>query len=344
MPTFNTSGTLTMADLAAQLESANKLTAERAIIDLALERNDIIKDLPFQAANNGDTNITHYRIKLPDAVWGRIYKGVRSSKGAWATSRNVASTLKSKMEFADELYRKSPDRDSFIRRHAGSHVDAMMMEMAQMLIYGDLKDNPDGFNGLMKYYDRHTSNNDKEPAFNVINAGGSKDFASILLVGWGGDSTYCFFPQGESGGGVRVGDMSPRDLRDPDDPSATIEGWVQYFYWSLGLDVVDWRKNGRICNIDRTAHQGSGDLKDPAGKFFQRLDSLTARVDETGTRQVLYMDPIVWEQAKVFAGVLTRQNAVTEQNLNGHRVLTLNGLPVRICKAMNVTETQVTAS
>ena len=78
MATFNPSGTLTMADLAAQLERADKLTAEQAIIDLALERNDIVKDLPFMAANNGDTNITHYRVKLPEAVWGRIYKGVRS--------------------------------------------------------------------------------------------------------------------------------------------------------------------------------------------------------------------------------------------------------------------------
>lgn len=344
MAQVNPSGALTTIDLAAQLRSNPSMVAESAIIDLAMERNDIMQDLIFVEANNGDTNVTTYRTELPEAVWTRIYKGVKSSKGSWASSRNVAGRLASKLEIAKMLYDKAPNKDSFLRRHAGSHVDALTLSVAEALIYGNIRDNPDGINGLMKYYDRCSSNDDKDPAFCCIDAGGTKDYASIMLVGWGADSTTCFYPQGSESGGIQVGELKPVDLEDADDPSATYEGYRQYFYWSIGLDVLDWRKNGRICNIDRLAHQASGDLKDAAMKFWRNLDSLVARVDDRGTRQVLYMDKLVWEQAKIFAGVLTRPNAVTEGNLDGHTVRTLNGLPVRLCDAMNITETKVSAA
>lgn len=341
MAQANPSGALTTIDLAAQLRSNPQMVAESAIIDLAMERNDIMDDLLFTEANNGDTNVNTYRTELPEAVWTRIYKGIASSKGSWASSRNVAGRIASKLEVAKDLYDKAPNKDSFIKRHASAHVDAMTQEIAQAIIYGNIKDNPDGINGIMKFYDRCTSNDDKDPAFYCIDAGGTKDYASILLAGWGEDSLTCFYPQGSRGGGIEVGPFKAVDLEDATNPAATYEGYRQYFYWSIGLDLMDWRKCGRICNIDRTAHQASGDLKEAAAKFYQRIDVLTARVNERGVRQVLYMDKLVWEQAKVFAGILTRQNAVTEKDLDGHLVRTLNGRPVRINDAMNVTETKV---
>ena len=344
MAEVNPTGALTTLDLAAQLRNNPKMEAESAIIDLAMERNDIMQDLIFVEANNGDTNVTTYRTALPEAVWTRIYKGVASSKGSWASSRNVAGRLATKLEIAKLLYDKAPNKDSFIRRHAGSHVDALTLAVAEALFYGNIKDNPDGINGIMKYYAACSSNDDKDPAFNCIDAGGTKDYASILLAGWGDDSLTCFYPQGSGSGGIEVGEFKPVELEEENAPSKTFEGFRQYFYWTIGLDVLDWRKSGRICNIDRFAHQASGDLKEAAMKFWRNLDSLVARVNSVGTRQVLYMDKLVWEQAKIFAGVLTRVNAVTEGNLNGHAVRTLNGLPVRICDAMNVTETKVSAS
>lgn len=344
MATVNPSGALTTLDIAAQLRNNPQMVAESAIIDLAMERNDIMDDLLFERANNGDTMVDTYRVELPEANWTRIYKGVKSSKGSWASSRNVTGRIASKLEVAKALYDKAPDKDSFIKRHASAHIDAMTLMIAQALIYGDIKDNPDGINGIMKYYDRHTSNDDKDPAYTCINAGGSANFASILLAGWGADSLVCFYPQGSNSGGIEVGPFKQVDLEEAGDATATYEGYRQYFYWDVGVNLRDWRKCGRICNIDRLAHQASGDLKDAAAKFFQRLDVLTSRVDERGTRQVLYMDKLVWEQAKVFAGVLTRQNAYTEQQLSGHTVRTLNGLAVRINDAMNVVETQVAAS
>ena len=344
MATVNPSGALTTLDLAAQLRNNPQMVPESEIIDLALERNDIMEDLLFERANNGDTMVDTFRVELPEANWMRIYKGLKSSKGSWANSRNVAGQIGSKLEVAKALYDKAPNKDSFLKRHAAAHVDAMTLEIAQALIYGDIKENPDGINGIMRYYDRCTSNDDKDPAYYCIDAGGTKDYASILLAGWGEDSLVCFYPQTSNSGGIEVGPLKPVDLEEAGDATKTYEGYRQYFYWSIGLNLRDWRKCGRICNIDRTAHQASGDLKDAAAKFFQRIDVLTSRVDERGTRQVLYMDKLVWEQAKVFAGVLTRQNAITEQNLSGHTVRTLNGRAVRINDAMKVVETKVTAA
>lgn len=344
MPQAYLSGALTTMDIASQMRSNPTLVAESRIIDLALERDDIVKDIIMVPASDGDTNVTTYRTMLPEAEFSRIYRGVRSSKGSWATSRNVAALCQSKMEIAKLAYEKAPDKDAFIRRHAASHVDALTMAVAQMLIYGNLRDNPDGFNGILKHYDRHTSNDDKVPAFTCINGGGTAHQQSILLAGWGGDSLYCFHPQGSGSGGISVSDMKPVDLQGEDDPTRTYEGLMQYFYWQLGLDLPDFRKSGRICNIDATKHQASSGLEDAAKLFFRNMDSLVARVDDRGTRQVLYMSKLVWEQAKIFAGVLTRSNAYTEAQLEGAKVRTLYGIPVHINDAMNVTEEAVTAA
>ena len=343
----STDGAINLRDIAATMRNNREEAPSSMIIDLALERNDIAQDLLVKQANNGDTDDVFLRTALPKAVFTAIYEGVSSSKSSYAHVRNTAGSLESKMEFAKKALEKAVNKNAFLKREAAGHVDAMVQEMVQMLIYGNLRNDPRGFNGLMKHYSKHSSNDEDDTAFTTVTAGGTADktLQSILLVGWGDDATHCFYPEGSASAGVRVGERKAGELTNPDAETKTYEGYVQHFYWDLGLNVMDWRKNGRRCNIDATAHQASdtATLKASAEKFFRNIDVLTGRVDETGVRHVLYMSKMIWEQARVFSSILTRANAVTEKNLDGHKVRELNGIQVRINRAMNIDEELVPA-
>lgn len=344
-------GAISLRDVAATMRTKREEAQASRIVDLALERNDIMQDLLVKAANNGDTDDVFLRTALPEAVWTAIYEGVASSKSSYAHVRNTAGSLESKMEFAKKALEKAANKDAFLRREAAGHVDAMVQAMAEMLIYGNLKDNPRGFNGIAKHYAKYGSNDEDDTAFTVVSGlhlgtgetATGKPLQSIFLVGWGDDSTHCFYPEGSNSAGVRVGEMKPVEITNSDVQTKTFEGYVQHFYWDLGLNIMDWRKNGRLCNIDSEKHQTgtSAEIKAAAEAFFRDIDVLTGRVDETGTKQVLYMSKMIWEQARVFSAAITRSNAVTEKNVEGHKVRELNGIVVRINRAQNVVETQV---
>lgn len=348
MATVNPVGAMSYADIAKMLD--DKQRPIKTFIDLCTERNDIMTDMRVRRANNGDTEIVYFRTGLPSADWTRIYGGTKSSKGSMGSTRATCGWLSSKLELASRIVDKARAKgtlDMLLRTEASGHVDALTQKACETLIYGDVRENPDAFNGIAMHYAKHTSNDDKNPAYNVINSGGtsSDDTGSMFLIGWGDQGVYGFYPEDSKSGGVEVERLKEIDLRNADDPSKTYSGFVQYFHLNLGLVVADWRKAGRLCNINRTAHQTkTGDaLKEYALKMFRDIDVLTGRVDERGVMQRLYMDNLIWEQIKVCSSSITRGNAIKEEDVNGHKVRSLNGIQVRINEAQKVDEGEIPA-
>jgi hypothetical protein len=344
MSTVNPLGALTFTDLAKYNKGETRI-----VIDTIAQRNDIYSDMVIKPANNGDTEDVELRTDIAKANWTGMYRGTRSSKGARAKFRATCAMLSTKMELDKRIADKQAaigNLDAWMKEQIEDHVDAMQLEVAMALIYGRVKDNPLAFNGIARHFNAYGSNDSRNPAYNVISAGGTDEdsLGSIYLVGWGTRGTYCICPQFSKSGGIRIGEMKEVDLEEPEDPSATYEGLRKYFYQDLGLVMADWRPNGRVCNINRLAHQTEDGeaLKALAIKNFRALDTLTGRCARRGdVKKKLYMDLLVWEQFKVCAGVLTRTNAIKEEDLNGHTFRTLNGIEVRINECQEVDELYV---
>jgi hypothetical protein len=338
MAEVNYEGALLLRDVAASLERKSQA---KLFIDLMQSRHDIFDDMVNVACNEGRSHVVTFRTGLPKATWTRLYGGVESSKGSEAMARITVAELESKMELDKRILDRYPTEvNSRIQREVASHCDAIVLNYVKAMMYGSKKINPDSFNGLATIYNDAGGTNPSEIAYNVISAGGSASdsLGSIFLVGHGAEGFSNLYPQGHKSAGVDVGTMKEAFVSEAGHPTKTYEAMVQTFCMSGAPFVADWRKCGRICNFKRNVTATGDDLKTEANKFFDILGRLTTRVDDKGVRQNLYMDKGVLEQIKVYASAITRANAVKEEDLNGHKVTTLNGIPVRINDAQFVDE------
>lgn len=337
---------LTYRDLMARLKGDK--TFDQEIVELMLEQNPILDDLVITEANDGSSNRTTIRTGLPNATWIAYYEGVQGSKGSTRQIRNTAGTVSTKIEIDARMYDEDPNAKDLLMDEVSSHSSSLMIDMADCLIYGNIKDNPRKFNGLMKFfaeYGAETSTDDRVSSHFVFN-GKSKSQASvaalrsILLVGWSQKSIRCFYPKGSSSGGMKKGAFYKTDAADASDPTKTYQVYRQYIDWTLGLDVRDFRYAGRLANIQ------ADEMFEPTGvpNYWEKLRRMTTRVRSDGVRQVFYMDKMTWEAVCVWADRKTAANAVQFGDLSQNIPHKLFGIPVKECDAMNTNEDEVSAA
>lgn len=351
MPTIKGDKFLTYRDLMSGLKGDK--TFDHDIVELMLQNNPILEHMIIKEANDGTSNKTTIRTGLPTATWSAFYEGVQASKGSKQQIRNTAGFLKSKLEIDCDLYDQAPDKSALLYDEVSSHSEAMMNEMANALIYGNIKDDPRKFNGFMTFLSNYgnyidgsgnyvSATDDDVPSYYVIN--GAKYSSpsgsarrSILLVGWGNKAVSCFYPRG-SKGGLQKGEFKKVDVEDKT-KGGTYEAYIQYFKWQLGLDIRDFRYIGRIANIELDH------MLDTSGQpdYIELLRHLRARVRADGVRQCMYMDRLTLEAIETLLARKTQGNAMTFSQLQEHTVPTLYGIPVFVTDAMKTNEAAVSA-
>ena len=326
---------------------------DHRVINLAVRANEMLDDITVIEANNGTALETTYRTEVPKPVWTQYYSGVPSNKGSKAKLKVTGGRMSTKITIDKKLYDDAKDKDAVIADELQSAQDGMRLEMGNMLVYGLLEDNPLGFNGIFKHYDRYGSNDDTNSAHYVLNAlkaysgttaatddGKTSDLGSIALVGWSPNTITCFHPENHAQGGIEITPKRVVDVADPDKGGdATYEAYLQYLYWNLGLAVRDFRYGGRICNIQRDYMLTAGH----EGAYVELIDRLSQRVHDQGVRQAFYMDKRMWENVCVLFSRLTRGNAITFKNVEERKERRLYGIPVRIQDCMKVAEEVVPA-
>lgn len=319
------------------------------IVELVAKKVEMLDDMTVIAANNGTSLQTTVRTETPKPVWTTYYGGIPSNKGSKAKIKVSTGMMATKILVAKKLYDEAKDKDAVLEDEISQNIAGMRNELANMLIYGKLAENPLGFNGFMKHYDAYDNGGteDTDSAHYVLNAlGVSGDTAaktklgSILLVGWSPNTITAFHPENHPTGGIEKSDKRVTDIPDPDiGGDATYEAYLQYLYWNLGLAVRDYRYGGRICNIQRDKML----TKTYEGAYVELIDRLSQRVLDDDVKQAFYMDKGMWENVCVLFSRLTRANAITFQHVEGRKEKRLFGIPVRIMDSMKVNEAEVPA-
>ena len=340
MPTIIGNQFLNYRDLMSGLKGDKSFDSD--IVELMVQQTPMLDDMVISEANDGTTNRTTVRTGLPDATWRRFYKGVQASKGAKQQIRNTAGWVGSKLEIDAELYDNAPTKDAksaLLFDEVSQHCEVLSNEMQAQLIYGSLADNPDAFNGLMNTYSEvGSSGMDDRVASNYVFSGAKASspstsaLRSILLVGWAQKSIRTFYPQGTKGG-LRKGEFKKVDVVDASN-GGTYEAYRQYFNWTLGLDVRDYRYAGRIANIESDYMLATSGQPD----YVELVNQLVARVRGDGVRQVFYMHKRTWEDLRILLARKTMTNAIQKKDVMERPTQTLYDIPVRFCDAMNVNE------
>ena len=327
---------LTLSDIAKATDPDGKMAS---IVEILHQTNDMIQDITWIEANDGDTHQTTVRTGLPEPTWRRFNEGVQPSKGSTAQVRVQCGMLAANSVVDVDLADKGGNREQVRAQEAVAHIEGMNQAMAYALLYGDERVNETQITGIMAHY-ATVNTATAESAENVIDAGGTgSDNASILFVVWGPSSITGIFPKGGVAG-LTHKDAGIQTVADANGIGAgTFEAYVDRFGWKPGLCVKDWRQGGRICNIDIP------DLRDdPEAASIDLINmmiDMSERINSLGAGNAAIYMPRVVRKILRMQKLEKARYQITQETVEGKPVLMFDGIPVRRSDQMLITETRV---
>lgn len=312
----------------------------KEIIDLMAQFNPVLQDAPAVACNKGTYHETTVRTGLPSPVWGRLYKGVPSSKGTRQQVKDTTGFMESASEVDTRLVddvEAAMDKASIRFEEAQGHLEAMSQEAARAIFYHDTKTNPDKPMGFAPRFSDSTAENGKQ----IVKGGGAgSDNTSVWFITWDKKACHLIYPKNGKAGLERMDRGAVPKL---DASNNTFFVYREDFKWHLGLTVRDWRYVVRICNIDVS------DLTIDAATGADLIELMTEAYYKHYGRKVNMGKTFIYANTDIVKYLdYQARNAVKNQFLtfdnsgvNASEVLKFRGIPIRECDAILSTEATV---
>lgn len=325
---------LTLADWAKRLDPDGKVPL---IVELLEETNEILTDMLFREGNLPTGHQITMRTGLPSVAWRLINGGITPSKGNTAQITEQTGMLEAWSEVDKDLAELNGNVGAFRLSEAVSFIEAMNQEMASTLFYGNSGTAPGEFTGLAPRYSDTSAANGQ----NIIDGGGTgSDNSSIWLVGWG-DNTVCgIFPKA-SKAGLSHEDLGLQTVSVATDiGGAKLRAYQDHWQWKNGIALKDWRYTVRIANIDISnliAQSSAADLTNLLIKATHRPPNLRSAKFAIYMNRTCFQEFDIQRRDDVISG-----GSLTYTDVDGKRVYSFRGIPVRICDALTEAEAQVT--
>ena len=306
------------------------------VINMIAENNPFMNDILWKQCNKGREDITTIKTGMPTATIRAFYQGVVPSKGAKKQVANSCATISSMLRFDWRAYQAEKDKAAFLKDEHADHSEVVTAGVAKLLAYGDTKSNPEAINGWSTIYgdcatDKFTD--DQISAFYCLDgshkaqATAAEALRSIYLIGWGSKSMYATYPEG-SNAGIDIGTLRSEyddDEQDyPDGEKRKMLWGIQEFNHDVGLTCKDYRRSGRICNIDLARAFDASGVPD----YTELIRRLVFRRKEEGTNAHFYMCRQMFEVLSVQFSRKTQDNAIKYGDLQQKLDSTILGIPV----------------
>lgn len=327
------SNALTLADHAKRIDPDGKVPA---IVDLLSQTNQILDDMLWVEGNLPTGHRTTVRTGLPTVAWRLMNAGVQPSKSTTAQVDESTGMLEAYSEVDKDLAELNGNAKSFRLTEASAFIEAMNQEFASTLFYGNSGSDPEEFTGLSPRYSSLSANN----AENIVDASGNdSDLTSIWLICWGANSVCGIFPKG-SKAGLQHEDLGLVTV----ETTAGIAGnrmraYQDHWQWKCGIALKDWRYAVRACNIDisaLTSKSSAADLIDTMIKMTHRVPNLSMG------KCAFYMNRTVMQMLDIQRRDDVAGAGLTYDYVDGKRITSFRGIPVRLCDSILETESRVT--
>lgn len=331
MATLNTLNP-TLADLTSRMTADGKI--DPSIIEVLNETNEMLSDAVWNEATGVTENVTTVRSGLPSVAWRRLNYGVQPSKSKTKQVSDALGMLEAYAEVDKKLAMLNGNTEAWRASENRPFIEAMNQEFQRALLYGDNSKDAAKILGIMPRFSTGVKSK-AENAINVINAGGTGDkLTSILLMVWGKNTMYCSYPKGLVGG-LQHEDLGEVTLDDAD--GGHYQGYRSHYEWNVGFTMRDWRYCVRIANIDTealTTDPNSVDLRKYMIQALNLLPSLNAG------RAAFYCNRTV---KTFFEQQLENRSNVwlTLDQAEGRSVARFRGIPIRRVDAMSNAEAKV---
>ncbi|HXD72174.1 MAG TPA: hypothetical protein VN628_00485 [Vicinamibacterales bacterium] len=326
---------LTLADWAKRLDPDGKVPT---IVELLSQTNEILTDMRWLEGNLPTGHRTTVRTGLPTVAWRLLNQGVQPSKSTTAQIDEQAGMLEAWSEVDKDLLALNGNSGSFRLSEASAFIEAMNQEMAQTLFYGNAGLAPEEFTGLAA---RYSAISGATNASNVINGGGSgSDNTSVYLVNWGAQTVHGIFPKGSKAGLIHEDKGEQIVYSSTGIGAARMVALVERFQWKAGIALKDWRHVVRIANVDIS------DLIANAGaqaKLLNLMAKATHRIPSLSIGSpVFYVNRTVAEMLDIQANDAVKSGGgLTYEVVDGKRITSFRGIPVRTCDQLLETEATV---
>jgi hypothetical protein len=212
-------------------------------------------------------------------------------------------------------------------------IEGMNQQMATALLYESEATNPERITGLTPRFNSLSAGN----GGNIIDAqGSSTDNTSIWLVVWGENTVHGIFPKGSSAG-LQNRDLGEQTVFDGNTPPGQFQAYRSHYQWKAGLSVRDWRYVVRIANID---------VSDLAGQtppdLIRYLIRAYHKIPTVGMgKPAIYCNRAVATWLDIQS--LAKANlALRYDEVQGKKVNTFRGIPIRTVDAIKTNEDRVT--
>lgn len=326
---------LTLADLAKRMDPNGR---QARIVELLGQTNEVLDDALWMEGNTQTGHRTTVRTGLPDVTWRLLNQGTTPSKSTTAQITEECGILDAWSEVDEQLVKISNDPAAFRLSEATPFIEAMNQEMAQTLFYGDSTTAPEEFLGLASRYNDLSAEN----AQNIIDAAGTgSDNCSVWLVVWGENSIHGIYPKGTQAGLVH----NDYGLVTVETAGGTAAGtrmraYQEQFIWNCGIALRDWRYVVRICNVDVSnlvAESSAADLIKSMIRATHRVPSLRMGKAAFYVNRSTAMMLDIQSRNAVSTG-----GGITYDNVNGQRIMSFRGIPIRTADQLTETESRVT--
>lgn len=327
------SGVLTLADWAKRVDPDGKVPA---IVELLSQTNELLVDMLWKEGNLPTGERTTVRTGLPSVFWRLINQGVSPSKSTTAQVDESCGMLEAYSEVDKDLAELNGNTAAFRLSEAQAFIEAMNQEMTSTFFYGNSGLAPEEFNGLAVRYSSLSADN----AQNIVVGGGaSSDNSSIWLVCWGGQTIHGVFPKG-SKAGLQHEDLGLVTVETTAGVAGSrMRAYQDHWQWKCGVALKDWRYVVRIPNIDVSnlvAKSSAADLIELMIKAIHRLPNPNMG------KCAFYMNRTVFQMLDI----QRREDVISGGGLgyevvDGKRIASFRGIPVRICDALTETESLV---
>lgn len=301
------------------------------VIEILAQTNEALEDLTYIEANDRTSHRTTVRTGYPEPTWRRLYQSVQPNKGTTAQVTDTLGNMEAYGEVDADLVKMAKDPMKFRMIEDRAHIEGMNNELMSTLFYGNEGTAPAEFTGLAPRYNSLSAANSD----NVISAGGAgSDNTSIWLCVWGPNTGHMIYPSGFQAG------MSVRDLGEVTKESSDglMQVYRSHYKMAAGLTIRDWRYFVRIANIDVSDLSSSTTAQKA---LITNMIKATERIPAFGIgRAAWYVNRPVREALRL--GILEKVSSnLTWESVEGKRVMTFDGIPVRRCDALLNTESVV---
>ena len=329
---------LTLVDFAKRLDPGSN-SVSQAIAELLSETNEVLTDMTFKEGNLPTGHRLTMRTGLPTVTWRKLNEGIASSKSTTAQVDEATGMLEAIGTVDAKLADLNGNTAAFRMSENKAFLEAMSIEMADTLFYGDHTSAPEEFLGLAPRYSTISGATNGQ---NVLSGGGSgSDNTSVWLVAWGDKGVHGIFPKGSKAGLQHDAGKGTEWAFDAS--NNRYKAYIDHYTWDMGIALPDWRYVCRICNIDVSnlvAESSAADLIKLMSRAIDRIPTMK------GVKPVFYVNRTVYSMLKIQAlttssSALSVQDAIQQFGGATAKELTFLGIPVRKCDALLNTEATI---